>query len=348
MTDRRDPLLASQYPDVAVPCGRRSQVLLGRAFVLLMLCASVNSAAGLQILEEDDDVAAPVVGERQFMITEQQFDQMVFGGQQQVVQRAVAVPRAQVVRRVNRVQVIEVVEAAEVVQNLVVQSSIADFRKRMESIAVAEIEAVDRRVSLTEAQKKKLKLAARGDVAQIVSRAAELRPKLTSKPINQQQYVALMKELQPLRMSQQFGILGENSLFRKTLRGTLTAEQRVRFQTLVRERQRTIVSTALQNLERTTNGLRLLVEKRDKVIEVLLERGRIPQSNGPYDQYIVLLEASLLRDELRPLLSETEWEKFELHMVSAKRLVPTLESYGLWTERRSNVDDDEVADAAKE
>ena len=110
MTDHRDPILASQSPDVAVPCGRRSRVLLGRAFVLLALCASVNSAAGLQILEGDDDDAAPVVGQRSFIITEQQFDQMVFGGQQ-VVQKAVVVPRAQVVRQVNGAQVIEFVEA---------------------------------------------------------------------------------------------------------------------------------------------------------------------------------------------------------------------------------------------
>ena len=302
---------------------------------MFVLCASVNSFAGLQILADDDDDAAPVVGERQFMITEQQFDQMVFGGQQ-MVRREVVVLRA------------NGVPAMEVVQNMVAQTSVADFQKRMEATANAEIETVDRRVSLTEAQKKKLKLAARGDVAQFISRAAELRPKLTSKPIDQQQYAALMKELQPLRMSQQFGIVGENSLFRKTLRGTLTAEQRVRFQEFVRERQRAIVNTALQNLERMPIGLRLLVEKRDKVIEVLLERGRIPQSSGPYDHYIVLLEASLLRDELKPLLSETEWEKLELQFGQAKRLVPTLVSYGLWTERRSNGDDDEVADAAKE
>ncbi len=54
MTDRRDPILASQSPDVAAPSGRRLPVLLRRSFVLLVLCGSINAVAGLLILEEDE------------------------------------------------------------------------------------------------------------------------------------------------------------------------------------------------------------------------------------------------------------------------------------------------------
>ena len=61
-----------------------------------------------------------------------------------------------------------------------------------------------------------------------------------------------------------------------------------------------------------------------------------------------MFEANLLRDRVKPLLTEAEWEKFEVQVGQAKRVAPLLESYGQWTERRSNVDDDDAADAAKE
>ena len=310
------------------------------------LFASLTTPASIHA-EEDDDEAVVVPGTRQFMITEQQFDQMVFGGQQQqVVQRVQVVPRAQVVRQVNGVQVIEFVEAREVVQNLAPQSSMSDFRKRMEANTVVEIETVARQVLLTEAQKKKLKLAARGDVEQFIARAAELRPKLTSKPIDQQQYVALMRELQPLRMTQQFGLIGENSLFRKTLRHMLTDEQRVRWQALERERQKTVIESAILTWERTANGVKIPVASRKEFVEILVEYGDLPETRNSYINYVVLVEAGKLEDRLKPILHEEVWEKLQTQITQAKQIEATLRRSGQWPVRAA--DDDDAADAAKE
>ncbi len=286
--------------------------------------------------ESDEEEAAPVVGERQFVISEQQFDQMVFGGQQ-MVQRAVVVPRA------NGVQ------AVEVVQNRIVQSSLADFRKRMEAIAVAEIDVIDRRVPLTDAQKKKLKLAARGDVEQHVARAVELRPKLTTKPMNQQQYVELMRELQPLRMVQQTGIIGENSLFRKTLRHSLTDEQRVRWQALERERQRTVVESAILTWERTTNGVKIPVASRQKFVDVLVEYGELPETRNSYINYVVLVEAGKLEDRLKPILHEDVWETLQKQITQAKQVEAALRRSGQWPVRAADDDEpDSKNDGAKD
>ncbi len=343
MTDRRDPILASQSPDVAAPSGRRLPVLLRRSFVLLVLCGSINAVAGLLILEEDEEGAVPAVGARTYMITEQQFDQLVFGGQQQqVVQRVQGVPRAQVVRQVNGVQVIELVQAEEIVQRRVPEPSIAVFRKRMEANASVEIETVARHVSLTEAQKKKLKLAARGDVEQFISRAAELRPKLTSKPVDQQQYVALMQELQPLRMTQQFGIIDENSLFRKTLRHTLTGEQRVQWQKLERERRKTAIESAILNWERMANGAKIPVSSRKEFVEILVEYGDLPETRHSYINYFVLVEAGKLEDRLKPILHEDVWEKLQIQIAHAKQIEATLRRSGQWPVHAA---DDDVPDS---
>ena len=157
-----------------------------------------------------------------------------------------------------------------------------------------------------------------------------------------------MQRLQPLQMSGQFGSIGENSLFRKTLRRTLTDEQRVRYQAHERERRAAIIETALLNMERVANGLKLTGETRRQFVELVLENGRVPQNVGGYGQYIVLLEANQLRKRVKPLLTEAEWEKFEWQVGQAKRFVPTLESNGLWTARRINDDDEATIDATKD
>lgn len=296
---------------------------------MLLLSMTIGSGATAHD-DSDEEEAAPVAGEqqfvrqRQFVLTEQQVDQMVLGGQQ-VVQRA---------------------NGGNVVQGVVAQTS-ADFRKRMETTAAAEIETINRRVSLTEAQKKKLKLAASGDIAQFVSRADKLRPKLTSKPLKQQQYAELIRDLQPLQIAQQFGTSGENSLFRKTLRHTLTEEQRVRWQTLERERQKAVIETAIQTWERTANGVKLAGESRQKFIDVLLDYGVLPKTRSSYIYYVVLVEAGKLEDSLKPIVSDEIWEKLQPQITQAKQVEVTFRNSGQWP-ARSTEDDDGLAHTTKE
>lgn len=337
MNTRPNAFVVNRVSKVSLTCGHVVWLPYPQMAVALLLSVIVNVitvSGGLAADDSDENDAAPVVGERQFVITEQQFDQMVFGGQQ-MVQRAVVVPQA------NGAQ------ALEVVQNMVVQTSVPDFRKRMEATAVAEIDVIDRRVSLTDGQKKKLKLAARGDIEQHVTRAVELRPKLTSKPMNQQQYVELMRELQPLRMTQQFGIIGENSLFRKTLRHTLTNEQRLQWQTVERERQRVVIETAIQTWERTTKKVSLWGESRQKFIDVLLDFGDLPETRNSYIHYVVLVEVGRLEDRLKPIVSEEVWENLQKQITQAKQIEATLRRSGQWPARAAD-DDDGLADSTKE
>ncbi len=298
-----------------------------RRLLILSLLAGLTGPHETRADDDEDDVVAGVAV-RQIRITEQSFGQMVFGGQQQ----------QQVVQNANgRVLVI----------NAASQPNVTDFRKRMESVVTAEILAVSLRLSLTEAQVKKLRFATRDDVIQHISRAEELRPKLTSKPIDQVEYNEMMKQLYPLRMAHQYGFLSDNSPFRKTLRTVLTEEQPVQFQKLERGRQAATIEDALQNIERVKNGLQLAGETRRKFAELFLEHRRVSQNVGPYGRYIVLLEANLIRDRVVPLLNETERETFEAQVVMAKRVEPTLATYGLWTARRSESSDDEAESETK-
>lgn len=301
---------------VAIP-GRHARSLL-----LLSLVWSLCLIASAQCRMDDDvkDVIEP-----KSPLPEREFDKLVFGYQRWI-------PVSDGVRRLEELQ----------------HPTAADFRSHVEGILATEIGIIDSRVSLTEPQKKKLRLAGRGDIEQHVSRAAELRPKLTSKPLEQQRYVELMREVKLLCMAEQLGIYGEKSLFRKTLRRMLIDEQRVRFQSLERERRKGIIESALLKFEQSDNHFLVAAETRQKFADLILDHGQVPQQVGMYGQSIVMLEANLLRDRVKPLLSETEWEKFELQVFEAKRWEPMLEAYGVWTAHRSQANDDETDDERKD
>ncbi len=321
--------LASQRRVDFASCSRHVRTSCWRWLVIVV----VGLSAGLIVVtrghaDEEDEEVALNAGERQIVFTEQQFDQMVFGAQ-----------------AARGFQAVQVVQGRKGNQPIIVSAQPAemDFQKRMSAAVAIEIQAIDGRVSLTEAQKKKLKLAARGDIAELVDLVAELRPKLTSKPLSRWEYSVLMQQLQPLRPIQQFGIISEDSLFRKTLRGILTDQQRVRWQAFERERKKGIIEAALQISERTDLGLKLRGEVRNDFIELVLDHGQLPQSVGPYGQWIVFLEANLLRDRVKLLLNDDEWKRFEWQVGQSKRYVPTLETYGIWTARRAKEDDDEAS-----
>ncbi len=284
--------------------------------------AVVNSELSRGCADEDDEDVVVTPAARQFVLTEQQFDQFVFGvGVRQPVLVANGFEKQAAATTTNAAQI---------------------FRKRMGAIAAAEIDVVDRRVSLTDAQKKKLKLAARGDIEQHIRRANELRPKLTAKPLDQPQYVELMRELQPLQMVQQSGHVGETSLFRKTLRHCLTDEQRVRWQALERERWRTAVESAIVTWQRMPNGFMLTNESRGQFVDVLVEHGDIPDTRNSYIHYVVLVEAGKLEDRLKPLVSEEVWEKLQKQITQARQVEATLRKSGQWPARAT---DDDVADS---
>lgn len=294
--------------------------MIGR-LLLLSLLVGLMGLSGTRA-EDDDDAVAPAANVRQFRFTVQSFDQMVFGGQQQ--------------------QVVQQANGRVLVVNATNQPNSSGFRKRMEALAETEIDVVDRRVSLTEIQKKKLKLAARGDTEQHISRANELRPKLTSEPLDQLRYTELMREFQPLCMAQQFGLLGETSLFRKTLRHSLTDEQRVRWQSLERERKKLVVESVIQNWDRRAKGIHLWGESRRKFVDVLLDHGDPPETTNGYSHFVVILEAAKLEDRLKPLVSEETWTQIQRQITQAKQAEVTLRASGQWPAR---VEDDEVADA---
>ena len=339
MNTRRTASITSQAGNGESPRARPARVSRWRAVVLCDVIIAVSAGlaaparcdAQHQILVEPDDDDDPIVvrgaaAVERIVFSEQQFDQMVFGRAQPGV----------VVLDGGQRRVVHGQESAK------------DVRRQMESILDSEIRAVDTRCSLSEAQKKKLHLAGRGDIARWMSRVSELRKKYTAMTMDQQQYQAIMIELQPLRNVPQFGPFGETSLLRKTLRNTLTDEQLPRFQALVRERSVHAVENALRGWDGAASRAKLVGENRQKFIDTLVEQANLPQTNGPYMQYIVWFEAGRLEDQLKPLLDETQWQLFQGQVNNAKRVEQTLRNSGLWPAARPTDEDETPSDSTKQ
>jgi hypothetical protein len=276
--------------------------------LVLAMAISIGAAVAARTLDDDDDLDDVAVQQRTYMLSEQQFDQILF-----------------------RVITVEMVEG----QKRAIVSSSKPARGQMETALTSEVERIARDCSLTETQKKKLQLAGRGDIARFLDEVAELRRKYTAVAMNEQQYIEVSTRLQGLSVTSHCLVLRENSIFRKTLRTTLNEEQLAKYQLLERERKASVVDSALTMTGRVNNGrvnnfLQLTADSRRKFINTLVNHGHIPQTPHPYGRYIVMLEAARLENVLRPLLAESEWRAIEAQVAVARQLEPILRKTGQW------------------
>ena len=305
--------------------GRRERIwCVALSAILIALSVSWPTRADD---DDDDDDVKPVADARQINLTDQSFDQMVFGD----------------ALNVNQVVVVENDVRREVSESI---SAAGMARKRMESLIYSEIRWIELRCRLTEAQKKKLRLAGRGDIESFFSRAAELRAKVVGRSLDQQEYSEFSIQMSLLRMASQIGLLNDTSLFRKTLRRTLDEQQRADYQQLLRQRQLAAVETSLPVRDGVNNNnARVLVWKvslatRRKIGELIVAEGRLPESPTPYMNYIVLLEADRIAEQIRPLMDDEQWEAFQKLVAQAKRVEPNIRRYAQWPPASPNEDDE--------
>lgn len=106
-----------------------------------------------------------------------------------------------------------------------------EMLSRLEAILRIKIEAIDRVCDLDDSQKAKLRLAGHGSIQRCLDRVEELRTRYRSATD-----YSIARELNvdatPLRFLLTFGPFGDRSLFGKTLRKTLSAEQAAKYEHL--------------------------------------------------------------------------------------------------------------------
>ena len=240
------------------------------AFAFVVLVAVFGAETVVRAQDEEDEAAAAMQVQANFEVGEENFDQWVFGNQRNA----------------------------------------AGGRKRLETQLKLQSDEVERACKLTEAQKKKLQLAGRGDIKRFYDRVEEVRKKFLLVRKDQQKFQEIWQDIQPLQMTLNSGLFDDQSFFHKTLRRTLNAEQAEHYELAEHQRRtfryRAKVELVVATLE---NGLPLRDEQRRKLIQLILDETKPPRKFGQYDYYMVMLQVSKLpENKLKPLFDNAQWK----------------------------------------
>lgn len=206
----------------------------------------------------------------------------------------------------------------------------AGARSRVERRLKLQIAALEHRHQLSDAQKQKLQLAARGDITRLFDEIEELRQQFQEAQNDNNQLGRMWQKIQPLQQRLASGPFGANSVFAKVLEQTLTEEQNAAHEATRRERRayqyRAVVESAIAMLE---DSVPFNEQQRSKLIELLVSKVEPPVAFGQYDYHYVLYRMSEMPEkEFKDLLDERLWEQLQAQMQQMRGLREVLVQAG--------------------
>ena len=241
-------------------------------------------------VEEEAEVAVQA-NQAVFMMTDDQFDQWVFGG-----------PR----------------------------NSRAG-RNKLDSLLTLQVDDVARLCTLSEAQKKKLLLAGRGDIKRFFDMVEEKRKKFEKVKQDQNKVGEIYQELVPLQAMLNSGLFSDGSIYAKTIRKVLSEEDDARYQKLIEDknrfRYRAKVELVVAQLDQSV-GFR--DEQRRKFVELIVNETRPPARFGQYDYYLVMYQADQIDEaKLKPLFEDRQWAMVKRQLNQSRGMEQFLRNQGL-------------------
>jgi hypothetical protein len=205
-------------------------------------------------------------------------------------------------------------------------------RQRLDSLLAMQIETIDRACKLTDAQKKKLQLAGRGDIKRFFDRYERVKQKSQVIEQDEQKFQEIQQDFNQLRVTLRGGLFHEDSLLVKSMHNTLTSEQFTRYDAMARERRasrhRASIDQAVGILQR---GIPLSDAQRRELITLMANETKPSRRPGPYDydSYVLLWQLGRLPEEkLKPLFDDKQWQMVKLQLDQVKELEPMLKQSG--------------------
>ncbi len=181
-------------------------------------------------------------------------------------------------------------------------------RTQLQSRLNLQLKKLARVYDLSDDQKRKLQLAADGDMARFFEEVDVVRQKFLGQLNDPNALGQIWPRIQPLQVKMATGLFGDHSLFAKVLSHTLSAEQDADRQADARERQRfryrATVETAIAMLE---DAVPLDEKQRAALTALILEKTEPPAVFGQYDYYYVMYSlASLPQNDVMALLDQRQ------------------------------------------
>ncbi|MBI3865176.1 MAG: hypothetical protein HY290_25150 [Planctomycetia bacterium] len=204
-------------------------------------------------------------------------------------------------------------------------------RARVESQLKALLDELVQTCELNEDQQKRLALAARGDIKRFFERIEEVRKKVRAARNDQNQAQTVWQEVSPLQQQFSRGLFGDESLFAKTVRKTLSEDQQAKYRAALLDRRRIGYRAAIDaSLARLGNGVVLKREQQAALKKLLLDETQPPLIFGQYDQQLVLLRLSQLpAAKLREVLDKGQWKQLRPHLLQASGTEDYLAQFGV-------------------
>jgi hypothetical protein len=244
------------------------------------------------VIATEDDIEPPAVpvANAGFMIDESNFDQWIFQG----------------------------------------SGTAAAGRARINSHLKLKLDELNRTCDLTELQRKKLALAAQGDMKRFFDQVEALRKKFMAVRNDQNAFNELWQEIHPLQQKQQAGLFNETSMFEKTLRSTLNEEQQQRYQKVTEERRRFRYRASIQtSLVSISDTVALKDDQHKAIAKLLLEETALPLRFGQQDQQVVLYGLSKLPSaKLKAILNDRQWKLMQPQLTQGQAMEQFLAQNG--------------------
>ncbi len=196
----------------------------------------------------------------------------------------------------------------------------AAVRARLSSLLNLQIDDIHRVCSLTEAQKKKLQLAGRGDIKRLFDRVDEKKKKFQLVKNDQNKIGEIFQEIQPLQAEFQSGSFDESSLLFRTVNKTLDAEQGSKYAKVMKDRKlyryRARVEMAIAMLD---SVVAFRGDQRERLEAVILAETTPPRKFGTYDYYVVMNQlANIPEARIKPIFDDTQWKTLHRQLEQSK------------------------------
>jgi hypothetical protein len=179
----------------------------------------------------------------------------------------------------------------------------AQSRERLDKQLAELIVALDAGCSLSDAQKRKLTLAGRGDIKQRLEQWEELNRQFPPAKDRRADAVRFEQDQERVARLMSTDVFGEESLLRKTMRHVLTLEQFARSEQLQTERE---FAALIAAWDERTPGVKLTPENRHKLAWLLLTKFQPPPSRSKLAQQVLLLQLAYLEAEATPLFDKDD------------------------------------------
>lgn len=209
----------------------------------------------------------------------------------------------------------------------------AQIKQMFMARAAVQIDSFALNYDLSDAQRKKLELAARGDVRRFLRKADEIRKTYELAKHDQRKLNEIMHAIQPIQKEIQAGtIFNDDSLLRKTLKNTLTGEQSDKYeQQQVQRRRFTYEAKIEYALVALESGVPLREQQCKQFVKLLLEETEPPKSFGRQPQYEVFFMASTIDEEkLKPIFDDAQWQAIKRLLIQAHAMDSNLKRNGFF------------------